>query len=111
MSDSVTTTQEQINIEIIAEINDPRNAPCPKEFREGLRVARAIVNRIYDDKKLQILNPSNLTGLESAPERIYLVREDDCNHAHDETNSTWCSDRISKEDIEYVRADLCKINQ
>lgn len=50
-------------------------------------------------------------GIKSAPERIYLVREDDCNYAHDDTNSTWCSDRINKEDIEYVRADLCKIKQ
>lgn len=34
-----------INEAIITEVNDPRNASQPTDFRDGLRVARILVNR------------------------------------------------------------------
>lgn len=42
-------TQNRINEEIIQEINDPRNAIEPPAFRQGLRIARIIVNRVIGE--------------------------------------------------------------
>ena len=47
MSEPETTVAEfRANVEeaIIREINDPRNSGMPADFRDGLRVARCILN-------------------------------------------------------------------